>query len=156
MTITFVPATITTPPAPIIAAMITLGGMTPEAARSEAQRIRDIPTYLSTDGRYQVQRREMGDDLVWLSIKRVDRDPVRDWRDLQAIKNALIGPECEAVELFPAESRLVDTANQYHLFAINDPTYRFPFGFGERLVLDAGAAPAGLDVKQRPFAEAAP
>jgi hypothetical protein len=37
---------------------------------------------------------------------------VHDWRDLQRIKNQLVGPECEAVELYPAESRKVDTANQ--------------------------------------------
>jgi hypothetical protein len=58
---------------------------------------------------------------------------VHDWRDLQRIKNELVGPECEAVELYPAESRLVDTANQYHLWADADPTYRFGLGFNMRL-----------------------
>jgi hypothetical protein len=55
---------------------------------------------------------------VHLSIKRFDRGPVRDWRHLQQIKNEVVGPEAEAFEIFPAESRLVDTANQYHLWAI--------------------------------------
>lgn len=76
-------------------------------------------------------------EMVHLSIKRVDKDVMRDWRELQEIKNALVGPECEAVELFPAESRLVDSANQYHLWALADPGRRFPFGFGERFVDDA-------------------
>lgn len=89
--------------------------------------------YLSD--KFQVEVRRTGDDRgVWLSIKRRDKLPIRDWRDLQGIKNALVGRECEAVELFPAESRLVDSANQYHLWAINDPSYRFPFGFNDRLV----------------------
>lgn len=79
-----------------------------------------------------------GLELVHLSIKRVDKQCVHDWRDLQRIKNELVGPECEAVELYPAESRLVDSANQYHLWCINDPTFRFGFGFnGGRLVDDS-------------------
>lgn len=72
---------------------------------------------------------------MWhLSIKRHDRYPVFNWRDLQAIKNQLVGHENEAVMLFPAESRLVDGANQYHIFCLQDSTLRFPFGFTERAV----------------------
>lgn len=60
-----------------------------------------------------------GDVEVWhLSIKRRDRSPIHDWRDLQAIKNAICGHWVEAIELYPAETRVVDTANQYHLFAL--------------------------------------
>jgi hypothetical protein len=56
--------------------------------------------------------------ILWhLSIKRNDKEPIMDWRDLQDIKNKLVGPEHEAIQLFPAESRCVDSANQYHLFA---------------------------------------
>ena len=73
--------------------------------------------------------------MKWLSIKRIDRKPIGDerFRDFQRIKNELVGPECEAVELYPAESRLVDTANQYHLWAVVEPAHQFPFGFGERV-----------------------
>ena len=74
---------------------------------------------------------------IHVSVKTHDRKPMRDWRDMQRIKNQLIGEEFEAVELYPAESRLVDTANQYHLWvldkSIDDGGY-FPFGFHERLV----------------------
>ena len=56
--------------------------------------------------------------IIWhLSIKRLDKEPIMDWRDLQDIKNKLVGPEHEAMQLFPAESRCVDSANQYHLWA---------------------------------------
>lgn len=80
--------------------------------------------------RYQVAKRTIEDGrMVHLSIKRVDREPIHDWRDLQAIKNMLVGPECEAIEIYPAESRLVDTANQYHLWVFTDETYRIPVGF---------------------------
>lgn len=81
-------------------------------------------------------------DMVWLSIRRQDRAPIHDWRDLQAIKSQLVGPECEGVELFPAESRVVDTANQYHLWVIKDPTQTFPFGFAHGLRADDAAGGA--------------
>lgn len=87
--------------------------------------------------------------LIWLSIKRLDKQPIHDWRHLQQIKNELVGPEAEAIELYPAESRLVDTANQYHLWVIPDITLRFPFGFGERIVCDD--APEAAGHKQRKF-----
>jgi hypothetical protein len=75
--------------------------------------------------------------FVNLDIKRHDGTSCKSWRDLQHIKNELVGPEHEGVELFPAESRLVDTANQYHLWVHVDPHYRFQFGFAERCVLEA-------------------
>jgi hypothetical protein len=71
-----------------------------------------------------------------LDIKRHDGCSHKNWREFQQIKNELVGPEHEAVELFPAESRLVDTANQYHLWVHVSADFRFPFGFGSRCVLD--------------------
>lgn len=84
---------------------------------------------------------------VWhLSIKRLDKQPIHDWRDLQEIKNQLIGPECEALELYPAESRLMDTANQFHLWAFPDGEF-IPFGYQTpRVVTDKGLG----DAVQRP------
>ena len=82
---------------------------------------------------------------MWhLSIKRRDRAPIDEdrWRILQRIKNSLLGPEHEAVELYPAESRLVDTANQYHLWCLQEDDMRFPFGFNARLVTDASSSGA--------------
>jgi hypothetical protein len=68
--------------------------------------------------------------MIYLSIRRLDRKPVHQWQDLQEIKNQIVGAEHEAVELYPAESRKVDTANLYHLWVLAEPT-RFPFGFNE-------------------------
>jgi len=96
---------------------------------------------------YQVAIRDMG-EFLHLSIKRLDREPIHDWRELQQIKTELVGPECEAVELYPAESRVIDTANQFHLWACKDPTFKFPFGFdSKRVVTDT---PLG-DSKNRPL-----
>lgn len=84
--------------------------------------------------------------IAHLSIKRHDREPIHDWRDLQRIKNDILGPECEAVELYPAESRLMDTSNQYHLWGSDDPTFRFPVGYTcERTV----SYKSGKQFKQR-------
>jgi hypothetical protein len=58
------------------------------------------------------------DESMHLSFKRNDRVAVRDWRHFQAIKNEVAGPEREAIEIFPAESELVDGANEYHLWVL--------------------------------------
>lgn len=90
--------------------------------------------------------------VAWLSIKRNDRQTIHDWRELQLIKNLIMGEECEAVEIYPAESRLHDTANQYHLWCFA-PGFRLPFGYDSRLVCDETqdkTAPDGA-AKQRAF-----
>ena len=84
---------------------------------------------------YMVRVRKVS-PFVQLNIARHDGQPCTNWRDFQWIKNELVGPECEGVELFPSESRLVDTSNEYHLWVIPDPNHRFPFGYARRLVLD--------------------
>jgi hypothetical protein len=78
-------------------------------------------------------------EIIHLSIKRNDKAPILKWRDMQKIKNDLVGSECEAIQIFPAESRLVDTSNQYHLYCFNDPTYRIPFGYQERFVYEGNS-----------------
>lgn len=80
---------------------------------------------------------QSGGQVIWLSIRRTDRKPAREWRHFQRIKNQLAGAEYEGAELYPAESRKVDGANQYHLWCFPD---RMPFGFQERIVLDPQAA----------------
>ena len=95
--------------------------------------------YLNDTYQVNVRRFPMDSigELVHLSIKRIDRQCIHDWRELQTIKNMLVGAECEGVELYPAESRVVDSANQFHLWVVSDPTFRWPFGFEERYVTDA-------------------
>lgn len=78
-----------------------------------------------------------------LSIKRLDREPAHDWRHFQAIKNEIAGWEREAVELYPAESRLVDGSNQYHLWVLGAGE-QLPVGFDERGVGDFDQMVAAL------------
>lgn len=88
---------------------------------------------------------------VWLSLRRTERSKLaRDWRDLQRIKNEILGPEVEAVELFPKESRLVDEADQTHLWGFEHPKAALPFGYVDRLVQDYGGAEL-IEGSQRAF-----
>lgn len=80
---------------------------------------------------YQVQTRrcfneQFKEEMVHINIRRIDGAPIFDWRHRQLIKNQLVGEECEAFEVYPAESRLSDTANKYHLWAFVDPRVRLP------------------------------
>ena len=84
-------------------------------------------------------------EVVWLSIKRLDKEPIHDWRDLQQIKNEVVGEEAEAIEIYPAESRKMDVANQYHLFAF---TTRIPIGFVGRAV-ESSTKAEQVGAKQR-------
>lgn len=112
-----------------------------------------LPDKIWLNGRYKVWiyenvlRHGQWPRMHWLSIKRRDQEPIREWRDLQRIKNDLIGEQCEGVELFPAESRLVDASNQYHMFVFADSKARFPFGYTQRGV----ALPHDDGSKQAPF-----
>jgi hypothetical protein len=101
---------------------------------------------------YQVNVRWNHPLVVHMSIKRRDKEPIHDWRELQEIKNQLVGRDHEAVEIYPSEADLIDTSNQFHLWVFKDPKYRLPFGFhGERLVSTPEQASA-IGAKQRPRA----
>lgn len=106
-----------------------------ETALAEVQRITEAAGHTLTEAELDQVRAEMDPPQLWqnkiytvsvffdgpvthLSIKRNDRESVHDWRDLQELKNAICGPEREAVEIYPAESRRVDMRNQYHLWVL--------------------------------------
>ena len=130
-------------------------GLSADMAADQIERLRAQTIYMND--RYQVNvdlvRAPFGEDLgdvFWLSVKRRDRAQLHDWRELQQIKNMIVGDEHEGFEIYPAESRLVDTANQYHLWVFADPTVRLPVGYRRREVLDSGEASAS-GARQRPF-----
>jgi hypothetical protein len=111
-----------------------------------------ISDEIYVNSRYQVSvhrsfpTRGEGPELIHLSIKTIEKTADHDWRDFQRIKNELIGPEQEAFELYPAESRLVDTSNQFHIWCFKD--MGMPVGFTERLVSESGDP---IGAVQRPF-----
>lgn len=126
-------------------------GMSKKEARKIVGALARQDIRMSECGTYQatltdVPARAGWPPMVWISFKRVDREPIFDWRIKQEIKNALVGPEREACELFPAESRLVDESNQYHLWALPEGM-AFPFGYQKRSVTVFVLGKS----KQRPF-----
>lgn len=126
-------------------------GIDREAAIAKLEEYERQCTYWRND-LYQVQRRAFFNEkfdanMVHLNIRRIDGAAVFDWRHRQLIKNQLVGDECEAFELYPAESRMVDTSNKYHLWAFVDPTVRLPVEIGEGtrdVVEKEVAGPAGI------------
>lgn len=83
--------------------------------------------------------------LVRLVIRNRDHSAKHDWRDFQRIKNELLGTEEEAVELYPAESRLTDTKNEYHLWCVRGKWWPL-IGWNEREVSETSRM-------QRPWPE---
>jgi len=70
---------------------------------------------------YQVQVVMCGPDkaIMHINIRRRDGAvDLRDWRHFQQIKNEIAGEEREGFELYPAESRKVDTSNKFHIFVL--------------------------------------
>jgi hypothetical protein len=94
--------------------------------------------------------KELGVEITHLDIKRNDKAAVHDWRDLQRIKNELCGPEREGIELYPAEQRLVDSANSYHLWVFPDGFF-LPLGWTERLVMEGDDVFRPGHARQRPW-----
>lgn len=70
------------------------------------------------NNRYEVEVRDAPNGLTYLSIKRLKKAAVHDWRELWRVKNEITHPDREAFELYPGAWRLVDTSNQYHLFVL--------------------------------------
>lgn len=96
----------------------------PDPERHEEMCRESETDFVMMNSRYQVNVRFLynpehpGDRkkaMIHLSWKRLDKQAVHDWREIQRMKNEICGREREAFELYPPESKLVDTSNQYHL-----------------------------------------
>jgi hypothetical protein len=113
-------------------------GLTLEQARAHIIGTYSDEVYINS--RYRVVIRHQP-GYVHLSFNRCGGGGIgpERWRDFQRIKNELVGPEHEAVELYPAETRVRDTSNTYHLWVLDKPfpLAKFDIGFwGPRTVLD--------------------
>jgi hypothetical protein len=131
-------------------------GLTRAQAKAAIRRLQSEEVFLNDEYQVNVDRSaphgfaDMA--VVHLSVKRLDRGPLQDWRDLQAIKNMLVGEAFDAIQLYPAEERVVDTCNQFHLWVLVpanpcDPPPRLPLGWSVRLV----TGESSLGAVQRPF-----
>ena len=116
-----------------LAELMALTGMSEAEAK---QRVREMESHeIWVNNLYQVniERADPKDTggigFAHLIIRRLDRRPVHSWVHFQEIKNALLGPECEAVEMYPAERFLVDAKDHYHLWGFTSPEETFGIGF---------------------------
>lgn len=66
-------------------------------------------------------------EVTHLAIRRADEKPEMPWRDMQRIKDELVGPERLGVEVFPPRSAVMDQANMYHLWVLPEG-FDLPFG----------------------------
>ena len=93
----------------------------------------EVRVFRNKQANWIIKDSSMQNKMDYLSIKRLDKKSIHDWRDLQNIKNELISKDREAIEIYPSEDRLIDTANQYHLFVF-PKNYTIPFGWFVRKV----------------------
>lgn len=133
-------------------------GTTPDAVQRQLDAIRREEA-IWINSRYQVNIRRFprhesdGPDLVHLSIKRLDKGQIgpEKYRDFMRIKDELLSPEHEAIEIYPARSREVDTSNQYHMWAIDSPEWRVPFGWTEGRKVQGPVLNSKSNTRQAPF-----
>ena len=96
--------------------------------------------------------------IIHLSIRHITNIAITDFRDFQRIKNELVSTQAEAMQIFPAESRLVDSCNQYHLwvFCPENPGYvwpEIPVGYFYGRNVSGPETAKKFNGNQRPFDE---
>ncbi len=64
--------------------------------------------------------------VTYLLCLRRDGEPSHSWLDFQQIKNTLAGEDEIALEVYPPQSRLLDTVNAYHLWVLPGRGRDFP------------------------------
>lgn len=95
--------------------------ITAEARMKTQFALSNYPDKVWKNNHYSVQlfRRDrvmFGVQLDKLMIRRHDAEKIKEWHDLQEIKNRIAGEESVAFQVFPPKSQLVDVANMYWLF----------------------------------------
>lgn len=97
-------------------------GMSKAHAKRIVAKVKAERIFKSTTHQVAMTRFEAPDlgAAVWLSIKRLDKEPIGERAVLGRIMRVL-APGHIGFELLPAPERLWDTANQYHCYAVSPP-----------------------------------
>ena len=105
-------------------------------------------------------RKKNADDMIhedsfkgkcdYISLRRHDKKPTNNWQDMQTIKNRLLGTNCEAIQIFPAEDRMINTANQYHLIVFPEG-YVIPFGFMSKRFVNTRNDHGGINAMRQDY-----
>lgn len=88
-----------------------------------------------------------GGPFAVVSLTANDQTSRHDWREFQQLKTLILGPDWEAMELYPAEDRLVDQANRFYLWCVPSGVINFGLSGEHRDVRDMKPG----DIPQRPF-----
>lgn len=120
---------------PTLEEAMTAGNLSAQEAQQQIDWMKSQAVYINN--LYQVNIEFMPEEGAHLMIRRIDRQPIHNWGHFQQIKNELLGKECEAIEIYPKVSRLVDDKNHYHLFGYRTPNFKFPFGIDKPKSEDA-------------------
>jgi len=129
--------------------IVMLGECTWAEAKQQYNRLAADEIWVNDKYQVNIDRSVIGPEgthWIHLSIKTHGKTAEHDWREFQQIKDELVGPEFEGIELYPATERVVDTSNQFHIWVLADPELRFPVGWTEGLVSDTESHGS----KQRP------
>lgn len=122
-----------------------------EATLEPGSRAAEAGERVYVNSRFQVHVTPRASDQMGrfhhVSFKNIDRTARHDWREIQRMKNEILGEDCDAVEVYPAEDRLHDTCNQFHLYVF-EPGRTIPLGWQGRVV---GEIPHGEVGSQRAF-----
>ena len=87
--------------------------------------------YTDENGDYIVEKHSIPNNPPFkyrLAIKRADRAICHSWNILQEIKNSIVGEDFVAIEVYPRQSEVTDTANMYHLWVFEE-------GYGPKVSL---------------------
>jgi|HigsolmetaGSP11D_1036233.scaffolds.fasta_scaffold26008_2 hypothetical protein len=110
-----------------------IGRPSPKSVRFGTGWVRELnKAWTDSDFTYAVMSREIETEwgiVTHVCIRNADNTDI-PWAEKQRIKNELFGSERCAVEIFPAESELVDAANMYHLWIL-PKGMKLPFGLKE-------------------------
>lgn len=99
------------------------------AALRNAQKVADDEIWMNDLVQINVDRVHFAPWVHLSHKRRGSKEPVRLWREGLQMKDQIVGREAEGLELYPRESRLVDTSNQFHLW-IAPGGFQIPLGDG--------------------------
>ena len=87
-----------------------------------------------------------GGEYARIGISAIGDYARHDWREFQWIKNDICDGEWEAVEIYPAERRLLDPSNHYYLWCVPHGVLQIGLFNGRRVY-----NPKEACAPQRPF-----
>lgn len=119
---------------PTVKEVMATTGMPENQARARVEWMKSQEVFVNN--LYQVNVEPLSNDMAHIIIRRLDKQPVHNWQHFQQIKNDILGDECEAVEIYPPESKLVDAKHHYHLWGFTKPGRTLGLGFTDRQIAD--------------------